>query len=248
MELTVQEHRLHICSIARENASILSHPILKLILARSSFKCKYFCLTVTPDDITLVLDEDGYKELPEDVTVSSQCSLWVAMHATCEASEGGPCMNKLTKYVILPLADSEISVFNISTFQDDFILIKESDLEKAVACLSRSNQVTVIRRGEQLSSSDQSKQKETQDELFSQSPRPIKHPFQSPSNRFLITSMHLKDLRHVTAPIMELILFPESIHSSSKEDKIYFFSFSIIHDQISLVLDEEAYTRFLRYI
>uniref|UniRef100_A0A7N4P7F0 CASTOR1 N-terminal domain-containing protein n=1 Tax=Sarcophilus harrisii TaxID=9305 RepID=A0A7N4P7F0_SARHA len=61
MELHILEHRVRVLSIARPGLWLYTHPLVKLLFLRQRSRCKFFSLTETPEDYTLMLDEEGYK-------------------------------------------------------------------------------------------------------------------------------------------------------------------------------------------
>ncbi|KAM8897224.1 cytosolic arginine sensor for mTORC1 subunit 2 isoform 3-T3 [Spinachia spinachia] len=129
MELHILEHSLKVASIAKEGIQICTHGLVKLAFLASRTSCKFFSLTETPEDYTLIVDEEGFKELPQSEHISVADATWVALNVVSgggNASNSQPIgVTKIAKSVIAPLADHNISVFMLSTYQTDFILVSQ---------------------------------------------------------------------------------------------------------------------------
>ncbi|XP_024997701.1 cytosolic arginine sensor for mTORC1 subunit 2 isoform X2 [Gallus gallus] len=100
--------------------------------------CKFFSLTETPEDYTIIVDEEGFLELPSSEHLSVADATWLALNVV---SGGGGFsgsqpigVTKIAKSVIAPLADQNISVFMLSTYQTDFILVRDIRGAGRVAC------------------------------------------------------------------------------------------------------------------
>jgi uncharacterized protein len=88
---------------------------------------KFFSITKTPGELSVVCDQD---KIPGGVFVEKN---WRALKTE------GP-VNLYTVGVIAtltePLAKAGISIFNISTYETDYLLFEEKNLEVAVEVLS----------------------------------------------------------------------------------------------------------------
>ncbi|XP_053445576.1 cytosolic arginine sensor for mTORC1 subunit 1 isoform X2 [Nycticebus coucang] len=61
MELHILEHRVRVLSLARPGLWLYTHPLIKLLFLPRRSRCKFFSLTETPEDYTLMVDEEGFK-------------------------------------------------------------------------------------------------------------------------------------------------------------------------------------------
>jgi hypothetical protein len=123
-------------------------PQLELILARETFTvCRlerdaptpgwataggFFSITRTADELSLVCGQDA-------VPASVRCERgWRCLRVagTIPFSAVGVLVK-----LIAPLADAGISVFALSTFDTDYLLVKEQDLEAAIDALRRQGHV-----------------------------------------------------------------------------------------------------------
>ena len=92
----------------------------------------FFCITRTSDELSIVASEEV---IPSDI---QQEKGWRALklHGPIAFSEVG-VLNSLTK----PLAEAGISIFAISTFDTDYVLVKEENLSRAIDVLSSAGHV-----------------------------------------------------------------------------------------------------------
>jgi hypothetical protein len=102
-----------------------------------AFECAFFCVVRTHDELSIVCAEDACTEevgaedrMPDGAAVERG---WVALKLD------GPFPFSMTGVLasfVQPLADAQIPVFAISTFDTDYVLIKRENLELAVAALT----------------------------------------------------------------------------------------------------------------
>lgn len=155
-------------------------------------------------------------------------------------------VTKIAKSVIAPLADQNISVFMLSTYQTDFILVRERDLPFVTHTLSSEFTILRVVNGETVAAENLSftngfvKPKMVQ--------RPVIHPLSSPSNRFCVTSLDPDTLPAVATLLMDVMFYSNGVKDpmAASDDcgHIRFFSFSLIEGYISLVMDVQTQQRF----
>ncbi|KAF6739511.1 GATS-like protein 1 [Oryzias melastigma] len=191
MELHILEHSLKVASIEKEGIQICTHGLIKLAFLASKTRCKFFSLTETPEDYTIIVDEEGFKELPQSEHISVADATWLALNVVSgggSASSSQPIgVTKIAKSVIAPLADHNISVFMLSTYQTDFILVRERDLPMVTHTLSSEFTLFRVVNGETVAAHNLGVTNGfVKPKLV---PRPIIHPLSSPSNMFCVTSL-----------------------------------------------------------
>ncbi|XP_022356833.1 LOW QUALITY PROTEIN: cytosolic arginine sensor for mTORC1 subunit 2 [Enhydra lutris kenyoni] len=213
-------------------------------------KCKFFSLTETPEDYTIIVDEEGFLELPSSEHLSVADATWLALNVVSGGggfSSSQPIgVTKIAKSVIAPLADQNISVFMLSTYQTDFILVRERDLPFVTHTLSSEFTILRVVNGETVAAENLGitngfvKPKMVQ--------RPVIHPLSSPSNRFCVTSLDPDTLPAVATLLMDVMFYSNGVKDpmATGEDcgHIRFFSFSLIEGYISLVMDVQTQQRF----
>ncbi|XP_041604987.1 cytosolic arginine sensor for mTORC1 subunit 2 isoform X1 [Vulpes lagopus] len=213
-------------------------------------QCKFFSLTETPEDYTIIVDEEGFLELPSSEHLSVADATWLALNVVSGGgsfSSSQPIgVTKIAKSVIAPLADQNISVFMLSTYQTDFILVRERDLPFVTHTLSSEFTILRVVNGETVAAENLGitngfvKPKMVQ--------RPVIHPLSSPSNRFCVTSLDPDTLPAVATLLMDVMFYSNGVKDpmAAGEDcgHIRFFSFSLIEGYISLVMDVQTQQRF----
>nr|AAH57472.1 Gats protein [Danio rerio] len=218
MELHILEHSLKVASIAKEGIQICTHGLIKLAFLPSKTRCKFFSLTETPEDYTIIVDEDGFKELPESEYLSVADATWLALNVV---SGGGSATSSQ------PIGVTKIAKSVMHTLSSEFTLLRVVNGE-AVAANS-----TGVTNGF------------VKPKLV---PRPIIHPLSSPSNMFCVTSLDPDTLPSVATLLMDVMFYSggakEAAGQSEDSGHIRFFSFSLIEGYISLVMDEQTTRRF----
>jgi uncharacterized protein len=92
-----------------------------------AFWGEFFSLTRTPDELSIVCNQ-------ADVPEGTKCEKdW-----RCLKVEGTLdfALTGILASLALPLADAKISIFALSTFDTDYLLVKESHLQTAIEALS----------------------------------------------------------------------------------------------------------------
>ncbi|CAO2629854.1 Cytosolic arginine sensor for mTORC1 subunit 2 [Lemmus lemmus] len=215
MELHILEHRLQVASVAKESIPLFTYGLIKLAFLSSKTRCKFFSLTETPEDYTIIVDEEGFLELPSSEHLSVADATWLALNVVSGGgsfSSSQPIgVTKIAKSVIAPLADQNISVFMLSTYQTDFILVRERDLPFVTHTLSSEFTILRVVNGETVAAENLSitngfvKPKMVK--------RPVIHPLSSPSNRFCVTSLDPDTLPAVATLLMDVMFYSNGFPS-----------------------------------
>ncbi|KAK1157396.1 cytosolic arginine sensor for mTORC1 subunit 2-like [Acipenser oxyrinchus oxyrinchus] len=250
MELHILEHSLKVASIAKEGIQFFTHGLIKLAFLPSKTRCKFFTLTETPEDYTIIVDEEGFKELPVSEFLSVAEATWLALNVVSgggSSSSSQPIgVTKIAKSVIAPLADHNISVFMLSTYQTDFILVRERDLPLVMHTLSSEFTLLRVVNGEAVAANSLGVTNGFVKPKLVQ--RPVIHPLSSPSNMFCVTSLDPDTLPSVATILMDVMFYSSGVKESAAPsddlEYIRFFSFSLIEGYVSLVMDEETQKRF----
>jgi len=91
----------------------------------------FVSITRTPDELSIVCPEEA---VPPDTTVEDGFRALVVPGPLDFAATG------VLAAITAPLAAAEISIFAISTYDTDYVLVRETDLEAALAALEPSRQ------------------------------------------------------------------------------------------------------------
>ncbi|XP_054466974.1 cytosolic arginine sensor for mTORC1 subunit 1 [Anoplopoma fimbria] len=253
MDLHILDHRLRVISISKNGLVHFTHPLIKLIFLRTRTRCKFFSLTETPENYTVVLDEEGFKELQPSEHLKVESSIWlplnVVSNGNASSSSQAVGVTKIAKSVIAPLAQQHVSVFMLSTYQTDFILVREKDLSVVISTLEEEFNIYKEVGGESVPVLCQDVanglQKNGKEAL-----QPTVHPVLIPLNQFCVMSLDPDTLPSIATTLIDVLFYSnspkEDAQSSPSQDLdcIKFFSFSLIDGYISLVMDTEAQRQF----
>lgn len=90
-------------------------------------KGDFFSITKTGDELSVVCSED---QVPQNVKVEKG---WRCLKVEGPLDFG---LTGILSSLARPLAEAKISIFAISTFDTDYIMIKKENLQQAIAVLS----------------------------------------------------------------------------------------------------------------
>ncbi|KFO66070.1 GATS-like 3, partial [Corvus brachyrhynchos] len=214
-------------------------------------RCKFFSLTETPEDYTVMLDEEGFKELPPSEFMQVADSTWLVLSVLPNGREPPGCqatgVTKIARSVIAPLAEHHVSVLMLSTYQTDFILVRERDLPVVIHTLAGEFDIYKEESGECVPVTCD----DVSNGFLKPKPAasPTLHPVQSPQTRFCVLTVAPDTLPAIATMLIDVLFYShsppwESATSSQDLDSITFFSFSLIEGYISIVMDAETQKRF----
>ncbi|XP_029427043.1 cytosolic arginine sensor for mTORC1 subunit 1 [Rhinatrema bivittatum] len=246
MALQLLDHRVRVTSIEKRGLWLYTHPLIKLLFLRQRSRCRFFSLTETPEDYTLMLDEEGFKELlPSDFLHVADATWLVLSVLSNGCSSNGTQtvgVTKIAKSVIGPLAENNVSVLMLSTYQTDFILVREQDLSVVIHTLAAEFKIYKEVNSElvRVSHGDVSN--------GFQKPKhgsPTVHPVQIPHNRFCILTLNPDTLPGIATTLIEVLFYSHSVPKDDQDlNSIRFFAFSLIEGYISIVMDTETQKKF----
>uniref|UniRef100_A0A3B4A5C1 Cytosolic arginine sensor for mTORC1 subunit 1 n=1 Tax=Periophthalmus magnuspinnatus TaxID=409849 RepID=A0A3B4A5C1_9GOBI len=243
MELHILDHRLRVTSLSKSGIVNFTHPLIKLIFLRNRTRCKFLSLTETPENYTVVLDEEGFKELQPSEHLQVEGSIWLPLNVVssgnASSSSQAVGVTKIAKSVIAPLAEQHVSVFMLSTYQTDFILVREQDLSVVICTLEEEFNIYREVSGESLP---------VQSQDVSNALQPTLHPVLIPQNQFCVMSLDPETLPSIATTLIDVLFYSSSPKDDAQANQdleyIKFFSFSLIDGYISLVMDTEAQRQF----
>jgi len=123
--------RLRLVSLSKESVPAFTHTLLNALFFCQSGP-KFISYTETNEEISLIVDEETFKIFPlNSVQVSEE--FWRAFQFSLGSSPletGG-----LVSIISAPLGRAGISIFFLTTFNCDFILVQESKFQEAKTCL-----------------------------------------------------------------------------------------------------------------
>ncbi|XP_056602966.1 cytosolic arginine sensor for mTORC1 subunit 1 [Triplophysa dalaica] len=251
MDLHILDHRLRVTSISKTGLEHYTHPLIKLIFLRNRTRCKFFSLTETPENYTVVLDEEGFKELQPSEHLLVEGSIWlplnVVSNGNASSSSQAVGVTKIAKSVIAPLAEQHVSVFMLSTYQTDFILVREKDLSVVVETLEEEFNIFREEAGESVPVQSQDAWKGLQRNGREVMQATV-HPVLIPENQFCVMSLDPDTLPAIATTLIDVLFYSNSPGEGASVNQdlecIKFFSFTLIDGYVSLVMDTEAQRQF----
>ncbi|KAF9967215.1 GATS protein-like 3 [Mortierella alpina] len=132
MIIDILPFRLQLASLQKSDIPRCTHQLMKLVLFPAGPR-HFFSYTETDKEVSLILDESHVADFPKDAL--NVCNvIWRAVQI--EPGESGLGTEDVVSQVSRPLADINVSIMQISTYDADFTLMPECDLKRALECLS----------------------------------------------------------------------------------------------------------------
>lgn len=78
--------QLQVASIVKESIPLFTYSLIKLAFLSSETRCKFFSLTKTPEDYTIIVDEEGFLELPSSEHLGVPDATWLALNVVSRAA------------------------------------------------------------------------------------------------------------------------------------------------------------------
>ncbi|KAF9965570.1 GATS protein-like 3 [Mortierella alpina] len=138
MIVDILPFRLKLASIEKSAIPRCTHQLMKLVLFPAGPQ-HFFSYTETDKEVSLILDESHIPGFPEE-TLNVCNVIWRAVQI--EPGESGLGAVEVVSQVSKPLADINVSIMQISTYDADFTLLPECDLTRALECLSKTFSIT----------------------------------------------------------------------------------------------------------
>jgi hypothetical protein len=228
MESTVHllGHKLFVATIPKDEVSDVTHSLLRLLLrlfnGESTRRNNFFSFSDTSTDYSLVLDKELLEILKSHGSghhVHVAEGTWRPLVVEVGALGSVTGVSKIAASVIAPLADHNVSVFCVSTNQDDYVLVREQELHKALRCLSGMFRI--------VSDSETLRDQSLVESVISKTtvypspashlksimhpcdpvPRPIVHPYICSKSSFNICSIIPQALPSVGMVLLDLMLY-----------------------------------------
>ncbi|XP_031558258.1 cytosolic arginine sensor for mTORC1 subunit 1-like isoform X1 [Actinia tenebrosa] len=246
LELHILELKLRVTNIKKDAIGSYTHALIKIALLPHSCP-KFFSFTETKGGYTVIVEDNLYSELPKGESIDVADPIWRVLTVSAGAlgSHKLTGISKIVKTVISPLADNNISVLIISTYQSDYVLVKDFDLQTAIKCLSCNFKIFMETpsglESIEVSIGDRMEGMLKKNDISDH--RPIKHPLTCLHNRFHISSVDMQMVQTLMPIILDFMFYSSSKPKLAEGYEI-FFHLSIVEGDITLVLDNESLSRF----
>jgi len=232
MHLTILPQRLWLASLKKSFLPSCSFALMQLLLFED--KNRFFSLTETDDEISLILAEEPLKIFSNTPNIKENWEVceqpWLAIQV-CEGSLGFTSMG-VVHAVSDPLAKAGISIFNLSTTETDFTLVPEERIYEAIECLEE--ECTILTEGlEDLAKILPRPKKSVEkgeEKVFKQ------HPLSLPHYELYLCSFRKNEAAAIATAVLKIMFFPKN--------KSRFFSYTESEDEISLLTDKASLSHF----
>lgn len=227
--------RLRLVSLSKESVPAFTHTLLNALFFCQSGP-KFISYTETNEEISLIVDEETFKIFPQNsVQVSEE--FWRAFQFSLGSSPletGG-----LVSIISAPLGRAGISIFFLTTFNCDFILVQESKFQEAKTCLKAN--FPIVFNDEDTADSQHL-------DNFKSSPQSL-----GPSNIIPESFSQLQALPDLSLcltciePHNVEMAFRDLVHILFFGERSYrFISFTQTTEEVSLIMDEQSLSSFPR--
>uniref|UniRef100_A0A6B2LB17 CASTOR ACT domain-containing protein n=1 Tax=Arcella intermedia TaxID=1963864 RepID=A0A6B2LB17_9EUKA len=223
MNVVVSQHKLYVAQLRKKDLNVAALPILKILLFSNDIK--FFSFTDTTTEISIVMEERLLEVFPSGLLELSP-KVWRSLEIVNSTYSG---ISTGVHSISSPLANAGISIFYISTYETDIILIPDEDITKAVHCLKQSFPLLSTNFQYSISSvpplSPPSKSSHSNK----------KHKLSLNSNTLILTSTQKYTFNNIGTTIIGFLFFPE-------KDK-RFFSLCATGETVSIILEESDYVK-----
>ncbi|ETK93979.1 hypothetical protein L915_02910 [Phytophthora nicotianae] len=197
----------------------------------SSHQLRFLSYVETQHEVSLVFEEQLLSKFPEGA-LEFEPLRWKALQV---ASAGpGAFLSQLAVLTQLTteLAKHGISVFQISTYQSDYVLVNVADLAKAFKCLQSFCSIE-MEDGQELKVTEHGN---SQDEIteVEELPTMHHHPLSVPDVKLHLVQLNRTFVRRHMYSLVELLF-------KSEDTATRFLSYSETGDEISVVTSDEYF-------
>jgi len=138
MVVTKLPQKLCLTQFPRNWSESLSKSFIQAVFFPNPNKAHFISITETPEETSVIIDEDTYQIFPEkDI---QKCSFSLQALQICEGAYGSH-ETGIVGIFSQPLAEAHISIFNLSTYLNDYTLVKESNVDLTVEKLREKFQI-----------------------------------------------------------------------------------------------------------
>jgi len=205
----------------KQDLPLYMHPISSQVLQPQD---DFFSFTITTHEVSLIVTEERLKKFPKEGLEMSPVIYKPLQIDDIGIEQSGQRINQLSECLAL----AGISIFYLTTYQTDFILVKESTVPEALAALKSRFHVDSF-TADSLSI-DLSQTKPIDPSLLSQPKPELSFNLHVYEKKLQIAGVNY-DLLPLTAGVFLKTVFFEEVE---------FFSFTISPDGISIIVNKDA--------
>lgn len=237
--ITTLPQKLKIVSLEKKVIPQCTHCLMKILFFSES-SSPFVSYTETNDEVSLILDEESASMLYPKELFKISDQFWRAIQFSLGSSptDGAGFVSEIAG----PLGRAGISIFFLTTFNSDLILVEDSKFASANACLKANFPVVWTESDESEEADDEliEKYKNLGTSTPPNGPLPdsIRRLQAFPDLGLVLTLIPNNKILQAFRDLVELILYPKS--------SFRFLSFTQLEDEISLLIDTETLRTFPR--
>ena len=244
LRLDVLPTRLQLATIERRHTPSITHTLLQHIFY--SDVQSFLSVTLTPTELSMVIQTE---HIASFVACSPHIQLCPTVWRCLEVSSG-ECGGVLADFVntvhtiAAPLAREKISIFQLSTFDADYTLVREDQLQHALHCLRRYFDIPSIQDHESQHGDVGGEMERSKDDDDDAGVRPSSgaaddlhfHPFKQPisNTNVYVAQFSTNHLHMVMRPLVYGLLYASSP----------LFSLTVVDQSLSMVADDSLLPHF----
>ncbi|KAL3664334.1 hypothetical protein V7S43_010659 [Phytophthora oleae] len=199
---------------------------------------RFLSYVETQHEVSLVFEEQLLAKFPEGA-LEFESLRWKALQV---ASAGpGAFLSQLAVLTQLTteLAKHGVSVFQISTYQSDYVLVKVEDLDAAIRCLQSFCCIEMENGGELRVAGDVNDNSEQDENPKDETAMVHHHPLSVPDVQLHLVQLNRTFVRRHMYSLVELLFKPREPDDDSETPR--FLSYSETGDDISVVTCDECF-------
>jgi len=260
--ITTLPNKLYVVGLSKDEVPKKMHSLFNLLFLTHSDNEDhrlFVSFLETPYEVSLVLDEESLKLFPEgflNICEKPWRAIQFSLGASPLETEG------FIRVITAPLGKSGISIFHISTFNTDYILVEDEKFEAAKDCLKANFNIVWSEEEVTYANSNTSITRSTSGSLdFKNTPAPLppitipsttpSHPsiamrsakdsqpsstinqLQSlPDLSLYLTCIRIDQVQQCIKELIQLLFYPR--------EAFRFISFTQAEDEVSLILDSNS--------
>jgi len=140
-KLSPPSHELYLVGVRKEMIAGVGQNMLRMLLFPQDEKRGFISYTETEDEVSIMVDGEYLHDLPADALINTG-EVWKLLKVG--DSPLGFTETGIVSSIAETLSKAGVSLFYVSTFNTDYVLVTEADADKAVKCLRDNSDKFII--------------------------------------------------------------------------------------------------------
>jgi len=233
--VTTVPQKLFVASMAKSDMATYMHALVKVLFFSSqNNNIRFLSITETPDEISLILNEDSIKQFPLNSIKFDLKKPWFAIQFSMGSS---PLETQgFIGDIAGPLAKAGINIFFFTTFNNDFILVEEAKYYATRNIIESNFPIVWVDSEPTEISEPQSPRLSSRTGLEGIHPESFPKLQAFPQLLLVLTGTSRTKLEGSISDLIELLFYPTNTFR--------FLSFTQTEDEVSLIIDTNTLKQF----